>query len=280
MDPADQDSPEFQALVSGALDIDIALVALEIARDAYPTLDLPACLGEIQRLADRCALRLGPTPEPWLIIEAMNSVLFLDEGFRGNEHDYYDPRNSYLNEVLTRRLGIPISLSVLYMTIARRLGLVLQGINVPTHFMLRTTIDGEHVYVDPYHGGRVMDAAALMRFIEIRAQAARLPLPLPIPEALGPVAQALIVRRMLYNLKFVHLNTRRLPAAIPVMRRLALLSPDQPSELRDLGIACIYGGQRQEGCGYLEEYLRRAPDAVDAPQIRNLLHATPNAAGE
>ena len=122
-------------------------VALLIAAHAYPSLDVVRQRRRLDLLADRC-------PKPAL--EAVVAYLFVDLGFAGNRHDYYDPRNSYLNDVLDRRTGIPISLAVLAMEVGRRVGVSLVGVGMPGHFLLRDALD-DTVFVDPFGRGRMLD---------------------------------------------------------------------------------------------------------------------------
>ena len=148
-------SPEFERLVAGADDVHLARIALEIARDAHPELDIELYLEKIQRLAERTRDRCRPGSKIRDILGQMNWVLFVEGGLRANEEDYYDPRNSYLNEVLDRGLGIPISLSLVYWAVGERLGVALEGANLPLHFMLRFEEDGRIWFVDPFRGGAI-----------------------------------------------------------------------------------------------------------------------------
>jgi regulator of sirC expression with transglutaminase-like and TPR domain len=271
--PTIVDSPQFQALLGGDPTADLVQVALEIARDArgqpLETFDGSAYVDRIARLARRVKRRLGPFPEPWLVIEAINAVLFAEEGFRGNAADYYDPRNSFLDAVLDRKLGIPLSLSILYLAVAERVALPLAGVNLPAHFLVRTLGEDEPIFIDPFNRGRLHTAEGCTQLV---ANVVQRPVTLE-PEQLAPCGAAVIVQRMLQNLKSIYLRRRRIGEAIPVLKRLALLRPDHPEELRDLGIACYYGERRDESAGYLEEYLRLAPLAEDAREIRLLLRS-------
>ncbi len=149
------DSPEFQRLVMGADKVQLARIALEIACDAYADLDIEAYLKRIEALAARASSRFRPDAKARDIIGQINWVLFVEEGFGGNREEYYDPRNSYLNEVLDRKLGIPISLSVVYWTVAEHLGLSMAGVNLPAHFMLRVDENERTWFVDPFHAGAI-----------------------------------------------------------------------------------------------------------------------------
>src|SRR5215212_5706363 len=151
-------------------EIDLLRAALLIAHEADPTLDAGSCVAQLEALAERVRTRLaergitpGADPAAALpTILALNLVLFTEEGFHGNTDDYYDPRNSYLNEVLARRTGIPISLALVYIEVARRVGLVLQGVGLPGHFLvgyIPPGPDGEPVFIDPFHDGTLRTTA-------------------------------------------------------------------------------------------------------------------------
>jgi regulator of sirC expression with transglutaminase-like and TPR domain len=256
------DSPEFARLLGGAPDADLTRLALEIARDAYPDLDPDRYLRAIDLLAARARDRCPAGARPRYVLGQINWVLFVEDGFKGNDEDYYDPRNSYLNAVIDRRTGIPISLSALYLAIADRIGLPMAGVNFPGHFIIRTT--DEPIFVDPFSEGTVMDASGCERLI-----AERLGRPIPLDEAaLAPCSTAVVVARMLRNLKAIYLGQSDFASALPVLRRLVALSPDNPDERRDLGLACLGAGSTGEAIGHLDAYLDARPDAGDAEEVR------------
>ena len=149
------DSPEFRRLIKGATDVRLDRIALEIVRDAYPDLDVEAYVSRIEVLAERVRARYQHDAKVRDILGQINWVLYVEEEMRGNEDDYNDPRNSYLNDVLDRKLGIPISLCAVYWAIADHLGLPMAGVNLPLHFMLRVEEDERTWFVDPYHAGAV-----------------------------------------------------------------------------------------------------------------------------
>ncbi len=190
-------SPEFQRLLSGEGPVHLARVALEIARDAYPDLDIDLYLNRIQALADRVPPRCPPGGKVRDILGQINWVLFVEEELRGNAADYYDPRNSYLNEVLDRWLGIPITLSVLYQAVAEHLGLTMAGMNLPAHFMLRVD-DGEQTwFVDPFDEGTMLNRVACERKLSELLQQ-----PVILNEAMtAPCPLAVVVTRMLPELE-------------------------------------------------------------------------------
>jgi regulator of sirC expression with transglutaminase-like and TPR domain len=228
-------SPEFRRLLAGESPIHLARVALEIARDAYSELEIDLYLNRIREPADRVRPRCPRGGNVSDILGQINWVLFVEEELSGNAENYYDPRNSYLNEVLDRRLGIPISLSMLYQAVAEHLGLTLSGVNLPAHFMLRID-DGERTwFVDPFHEGTILDHAACeQRLSQLLQQ------PVVLTEAMTAACPTTsIVSRMLRNLKAIYLSAEDPPAALPVQRRLTALNPDDHQEVHDLGVLCL-----------------------------------------
>src|SRR5436309_11218987 len=134
--------------------LDVAELALLVARDEFPTLDVESELAELAAMAHELRPRLlGALPAR---VRALARYLFHEQGFHGNESDYYDPRNSYLNEVLIHRSGLPISLSILAMGVAARAGLEVCGVGLPGHFVAKAVWGGEEIIFDPFHGGRVL----------------------------------------------------------------------------------------------------------------------------
>ena len=175
----------------------------------------------------------------------------MEEELRGNTDDYYDPRNSYLNQVLERRLGIPISLCIVYWTVAELLGLSLTGVNLPCHFMLRFDEDGQPWFIDPFDAGAIYDRSRCQR---IFVQIAQVPLPV-FDASIAPCSTEVVVTRMLRNLKAIYLQTGDLPSLLPVQRRLTALNPREPGELRDLGMLCAQTDHLAEAINPLRAYL-------------------------
>ncbi|WP_435017377.1 SirB1 family protein [Tundrisphaera sp. TA3] len=261
------ETTEFGRLIRGVEPIDLVGVSLEIARDAYPGLDAGAILGQIDALARRVRERCGDRARPEQVIGQINWVLFIEEEFRGNVEDYQDPKNSYINEVLARKLGIPISLSVLYATLAGRVGLRLSGVNLPLHFLLRIDEPGPARFVDPFHRGAILDhrgCESLLARISGRAVTLH-------PEHLAPCAATTIVARMLRNLKGIYLQQADPASTLPVIRRLAALQRDDPGEQRDWGMACLQADRPGESIGPLQRYLQAMPEADDVEAVRILL---------
>jgi regulator of sirC expression with transglutaminase-like and TPR domain len=263
------DSPEFQRLLAGNDDVDLARIALEIGRDAYPDLDIEAYLKRIDHLADRARTRFKPGSIVREILGQINWVLFIEEEFRGNQEDYYDPRNSYLNEVLDRGLGIPITLSLVYGRMAERLGLAMAGVDLPLHFMLRVD-DGDQTYfVDPFYGGTVYDRGGCeQKLSEIAERAITLS-----DVAVEPCSSQVLISRMLRDLKVIYSRSGDVASLLPVQRRLTALNCDNSAEIRDLGVLCTKADLLGEAIEAFHAYLALSPEANDAAEIRELLVA-------
>ena len=263
------ESPEFLRLLNDEGRPDLLRVALEIARDAYPQLDPGPYLERVDALADRARDRVAAADRPRQALGQINWVLFVEEGFRGNTDDYYDPRNSYLNDVLDRKTGIPISLAVLYWRLAERLGLPVSGVNLPAHFVLKVGEGESSVYVDPFHSGALLDREGCRRLV------ARLAGPSfrVSDEHLAPCPPTVVVARMLRNLKSIYVQNHEYASAVPVQRRLAAVLPGEPEEQRDLGTLLLRVGRPAEALDPLETYLRARPAGDDAGSIRHLLRA-------
>jgi regulator of sirC expression with transglutaminase-like and TPR domain len=256
----------FQALLEApVLRLDEA--SLAIAAEEYAGLDQAAYLGRLDALAER-VLRRAPAPvRAASTLRALREILFEEEGFKGNEKSYYDPRNSYLNEVLDRRLGIPISLSVLFMEVARRAGLALEGVGFPGHFLVKLRPEaGPEVFIDPYNGGEFLTADECVgRFKNVslgREFDSRF---------LEGVAPRQILGRMLHNLKRIYVEQGDDVRAFWVIDRLLLLAPDAIDEVRDRGLVSARLGLKPAAARDLAAYLEREPGAADAGEVRGLL---------
>ena len=263
------DSPEFQRLLRNEPGSDLIRIALEIARDAYPDLDPIRYLRRIETLVERIRDRCAPPGRARQVLSQINWVLFVEEGFQGNAGDYYDPRNSYLNEVIDRKTGIPISLSVLYWTLGARLGLAMGGVNLPAHFMLRVEHGDAPIFVDPFHSGALLDRRGCERRVaEILGRPVAL-----TDEQVAPCGHEQVVARMLRNLKAIYLRGHEFTAALPVQRRLAALHAADPQEQRDLRMLCLQLDHPADAIAPLQAFLDTGPPPDDAEAVRALLHA-------
>ncbi|HSB62457.1 MAG TPA: transglutaminase-like domain-containing protein [Vicinamibacteria bacterium] len=230
---ATADGPEPRARLAALCrrpeaEIPLAEAALLIAAEEYAGLDIPGWLGHLDALAGRAAARIGATMDVEATAAALNRLLFEEEQFRGNDQDYYDPRNSFLNEVLARHLGIPITLSVVYLEVATRAGVRGCGIGFPGHFLVRLERQGDTRLLDPFHGGRRLTEAECQLLLQrLHGDTARLD-----PRHLQPVTPRQILVRMLNNLKGIYLTRRDWGRALAAMERMLLLDPDARDALR------------------------------------------------
>src|SRR3989337_4258823 len=184
-------------------EIELARAALLFAKEEYPGLDVGKYLQKLELMTEEIKSRIGNNNDPHFLISEINRYLFTEEGFRGNEDDYYDPRNSFLNDVLDIKTGIPITLSVLYIEIASRLGLTLLGVGFPGHFIVKYSgMEGE-ILVDPFNKGRILSIKDCKEILD-RIYGGRMQFH---SEFLQPVTKKEILSRMLHNLTSIYLNT-------------------------------------------------------------------------
>lgn len=260
-------SPEFRRLLSGDESADLLQIAFEIARDEQPHLDTAHYEGILDRLAERVRERCPSGAKLRHILGQINWVLFVEERFRGNIDEYRDPRNSALNQVVDRKLGIPITLSILYRAVALRIGLELDGVNLPAHFMLRTGGGEETIFIDPFHQGALHDLKGCQAAIE--SMIGR-----PIEwrvEQLAPCSTSTIVTRMLLNLKSIYLGQGDFPEAVPVLQRLVALHPDDADHQRDLGMAAIATDRPGMAIEPFQRYLALRPRSDESAAILDIL---------
>ena len=250
--------------------IDLAQACLMIGQDVYPGLQVERYLGDIERLALRLRSGTPQTASPEERVAALNEFLFGELGFRGNTEAYYDPRNSYLNEVMDRKIGIPITLSVLYMAVGRRVGLPLEGVSFPGHFLVRLRLRTGVLVLDPFAGGAAQSAAELRERLQRVIPAGALEnMPageLPLDQFLEPATNRQIVARVLRNLKGIYRDKPQ--QQLDVLNRMLVVAPGSSAELRDRGI--VY--QRLEcyraALKDLSDYVEREPDAADFEDVR------------
>jgi regulator of sirC expression with transglutaminase-like and TPR domain len=248
-------------------EVDLARAALLIAAEEYPQLVPETYLRRLDELAERVRDRQGEETAPVIMLQDLGRVLFEEGGYRGNTEKYYDPRNSFLNDVLDRRLGIPITLSVVYLEVGWRLGLPLHGVNFPGHFLVRYDGEALKLLVDPFQAGMVRfedEAQSLLDHVYGGSV-------LMQPEFLRRADRKDILIRMLENLKGTYLNARDDDRALAAIERILLMQPDSADHLRDAGIVLTRLGRIDAAAAALQQYLDIAPDAADRERIRLLL---------
>lgn len=248
--------------------IDLAQAALVIAGDEYPGLDVAAYLKRIDELAQTLRSRLRADISPADTLPMLNRYLFEELGYAGNSDDYYDPRNSYLNDVIDRRLGIPITLSVLYIEVGRRLGLPLAGVSFPGHFLVKCTLRDGAVVLDTYAKGATLGIKDLQKRLRVLS-GGRDVAPEAVMRMLTTAPPAEIVVRMLRNLKAIHAERGEKTRALTAINRVLDLYPDAADARRDRArlleeLEC-FGAALAD----YEAYLRLDPAARDASVVRD-----------
>lgn len=268
MDPTDA-AAAFAALFSQDDDdnIEVERAALLFAACEYPGLDVEAALATFDEFADRLRPRLTGLREPAQVARVVAEFVHGELGFSGNAEAYYDPRNSYLNEVLERRRGIPISLSTLYLALGRRVGLPFEGVGMPGHFLVRLRHLVSPVLMDPFEGGLILDEAACeARLRSLYGAHVRLQ-----PQMIAPVSARQMVFRMLNNLKAIYLGREDWARTIRTVDLMLVARPGALGEYRDRGTAHMRSGDLRRARADFEHYLLNAPDLDDAGTIRDQL---------
>lgn len=263
----------FEALVAGEdAAIDLGQAALLIAQEEYPELDVAHYLAQLDALALQVRDLLGVSQaedvarlNPFVVIDAMNEVLFVQERFRGSSKaDYYNPRNSFLNDVLERRIGIPIALSLVYMEVGRRLGVQIDGIGLPFHFVVGYHLPEGIIYIDAYEKGRILterDCRERMRVVFKGKLHFNL-------RWLEPVSHKQLLVRMLDNLKYIFIDRGDNERALSVCDRLVLLVPGAAIERRDRGRVYVHLKQYGRALRDLKKYLELAPEGEDVEEVQ------------
>jgi regulator of sirC expression with transglutaminase-like and TPR domain len=245
--------------------LDLAELALQLARDEYPDLDVEAYLSQLAGMAHEARQYLRGSLEAR--VSGLCRYLFHDLGFRGNTKAYYEPRNSYLNEVLDRRTGLPISMTAVAMSVGERAGLRIVGVGLPGHFVAKAVEDGREVLFDPFHGGRRLSPEQCEALVyQVTGSPFR-----ANRESMAAVPLGVIVVRMLNNLKGTYLRDEDYGRAVRVIQRLRQLRPDDPLQERDLGASLLRAGRPGQAVNHLRAYLRESPAATDAETVRGLL---------
>ena len=259
---------EFREAVAGPdEEIDLARAALVIEKVEYPQLDIEPVLRSLDALASRVWARAGREDDPPRQVMALSSVVLEDLGMRGAEKNYYDPRNSFLNQVIERKVGIPVSISILYLSVGARAGIALGGTAMPMHFLVRVLGTKPPLFVDCYNKGKLLGEQecleALRRLSKGRIEARG--------EMLEVIPNRVVLTRLMTNLKMIYFNTMKFDKALPILDRLLVLSPEESSLLRERGLVRYRLGQADLAREDLTGYLDGGEEPADARAIRKLL---------
>ncbi|MGW8264887.1 MAG: SirB1 family protein [Longimicrobiales bacterium] len=256
-------------------DVNLALAALLVAQEEYPQLPVDRYLVRLDLLAEETRDRLDGETAPLLVLQELLETLYQRHNFRGNREAYYDPRNSFLNDVLDRGLGIPLTLGIVLLEVGWRLGLPLEGVNFPGHFLVRFHGDAVDLLLDPYDGGALRFQDQAQELLDrvyggmIRVH----------DSFLKTARRREMVVRLLTNLKSLYVNVQDHARALAAVERILLLRPIAPGEIRDRGVILARMGRRSEALEQLEAYLNVAPEANDSQRVRGMVEELRNGDG-
>jgi regulator of sirC expression with transglutaminase-like and TPR domain len=247
-------------------EVNLAEGALLIAADEYETLDIDVYLTRIEEMAGALRRRLRSDIGPTEALLALNRYVFDELGFTGNTGDYYDPRNSFLNDVIERRLGIPITLAVLYIEIGRRIGLPLEGVSFPAHFLVKCVLREGTIVIDPYARGASLAIADLQQRLKAFSNRVELD-PAVVTRLLAAADPKEILARMLRNLCGIYKNRQEPLKALAATNRIVALLPESADDYRERGelhaeLECF-----RAGVGDFRHYLKLRPDAQDSDAV-------------
>ncbi len=257
-------------------ELNLARAALLVAREEYDQLPVDAYMARLDQLAEEVKDRLDGELAPPLVLQELIHTLYVRNGFRGNREAYYDPRNSFLSDVLDRRVGIPLTLGMIFLEVGWRSGLALEGVNFPGHFMVRMRGEAVNLLVDPFDAGRLRFEDQAQELLDrvyggmIRVQ----------PGYLRPASRRDMLARLLTNLKGVYLNVRDHERALAAIERILVIHPTSPNENRDRGTLLARMGRIEAALEQLEWYLEYAPAAADLERVQTLVDELKEAKGK
>jgi len=263
----------FTSLVAEDESFPLTEAALALAQDAYPDLDVQGVLAEIDALMMRLKRRLTKDADVVQKLQMLNQFFYRELGFAGNLNDFLDPDNSHLNMVLSKRRGIPISLAVLYLEMAQQIDLAVRGVSFPGHFLLRVTIAGGEVMMDPM-SGEALNETEMIEMLEPFVAGSVTQgdsVAKTLRGLLQPARPREIIARMLHNLKGIYMQTERWQRLLAVQQRLVILLPYDIEERRDRGLASARLNFVRAALEDLQYYLDERPDAEDAAMVESQL---------
>lgn len=251
----------------------LAEYSLHVSRIlAYPDLDIKDTLKKIDSMSDELSLsikKLLPL-RPTQLIDEINNYLYKEKEFEPNFQDYYNPLNSYLNVVLERKTGIPITLSILYMRIAHNLRFTLYPVNFPSHFLLKHVLDGDNseIIIDPFNKGRIMDDYSLKELLDQYYPNLNIPL---TREFVEKATAAQVIIRMLNNLKSSYYDSHNVDKAEAANEMIICMDQNNPDAIRDKGMILLKKGKHIEALRMLSLYLEIDPEAIDVDAVLDII---------
>lgn len=246
--------------------VSLAEAALHIAEEEYPGLDIAEYVNLLDSWARELKKKRSRAPDH-VQIARLNEWLFGHLNFSGNTENYSDPRNSFLNEVIDRRTGIPITLSVIYLELAWRLGLDAAGIGLSSHFMVRVMVEGRPLYIDAFHQGNLLTVEGMKDLLDEMSEGT-----IEFHQRyLSAMSKRQILSKMLRNLKGIYLEQKNFPKILKVIDKLIILNPDVPEEIRDRGIVYYQMQGFKKALSDFEVFLSMAPESQDSDVIQQYM---------
>ena len=234
-----------------------------IACEEYPQLELSPYLEELDHIAEAAQKSRNPSDSPMQTVEKINHILFETYGFRGNTEDYYDPRNSFFNDVLDRRVGIPITLSTLYIEVARRLDFRIAGVGMPGHFLVKYSDRREEFFIDPYNRGQILTHDdCRTRLHSMYGDALEFH-----DRLLSRVTHRQILWRMLNNLKDIYVKGHAIDKCLSIVDMMLMVDSEDLTQFRDRGLLKMQLRQFEGAGRDLNHYLKHSPNAEDREEI-------------
>jgi regulator of sirC expression with transglutaminase-like and TPR domain len=247
--------------------MDLARAALLVAMEEYPQLPVDLYLARIDQIAEEVKDRLACENAPLVVLSEVIETLYVRRSMRGNRDSYYDPRNSFLNDVLDRGLGIPLTLGIVLLEVGWRLDLPLEGVGFPGHFLVRYRGDEVALLVDPFNSGKIRFEDQAQELLDrVYGGVVRLQ-----EDFLRTATKREMLARMLTNLKGLYVKVGDHRRALAAVERILMITPTAPAESRSRGVLLARMGRHAEAADQLEAYLRVSPGAPDVGRIQKML---------
>ncbi len=256
-----------EELARSDAELNLARAALLVAKEEYPQLPVELYLARLDQVAEEVKDRLANENAPPVVLNELIDTLYARRGLAGNRKAYYDPRNSFLNDVLDRGLGIPLTLGIVLLETGWRLRLPVEGVNFPGHFLVRYRGDEFALLIDPFDGGKVRFEDQAQELLDlVYGGVVRLQ-----DSFLRTAGKREMLSRLLTNLKGLYLKVGDHERALAAVERLLMITPTAPAESRSRGVLLARMGRHEEAAVQLEAYLRVSPAATDAPRVEAML---------
>ena len=254
-------------LARSEAELNLAKAALLVAKEEYPQLPIDLYLARLDQVAEEVKDRLAEENAPLVVLQEVLETLYTRRGFEGNREAYHDPRNSFVNDVLDRGVGIPLTLGIVLLEVGWRLDLPLEGVNFPGHFLVRYRGDVVVLLVDPFDGGKMRFQDQAQELLD-RAYGGMVRLQ---DSFLRTASKREMLTRLLTNLKSVYVKVGDHERALGAVERLLMITPMAPAENRSRGVLLARLGRQEEAAEQLEAYLRVAPTATDVPRVVEMI---------